>query len=334
MSAKFVNVDRSTPLLLRPDLRDWLPSNHLAHFVVDLVDALVPLSFSVNWKGTGSAQYPPSMMCALLIYSYVTGRFSSRVIERASYDDVAVRFVTGDTHPDHDTICTFRRVNAAAFSELFVNVLETAQQMDVLKNFGTVSQSVTDEANDKNQLVPVTEAIVSTFTPETVLADSGYNNKEAIDQVEVGEDSKPTGTIVLVPAERKHHHRTVKDLEKPVAKPAKKSTAGEAMNERMQQPANREAYKQRKQTVEPVFGIIKEAMGFRRFSMRGKHKAADECTVVTWAYNVKRLFHIGVSFAPNRSDIPKFATTWPKNARKHPTPSRGGETYFTIGSGV
>ena len=92
MSEKFVNIDRETPMLLPVDMREWLPEDHLAHFVIEVVGSMDLSPFSVNGRGTGSAQYPPSMLLALLVYCYATGRFSSRVIEQASYCDLAVRY--------------------------------------------------------------------------------------------------------------------------------------------------------------------------------------------------------------------------------------------------
>ena len=125
MSEHFVVVDRSTPLLLPPSLQDWLRDGHLAHFVVETVDLLPLRGFHVNTRGTGSDQFPPSMMLSLLIYNYAIGRMSSRQIEKATYEDVASRYICGgDAHPDHDTICTFRRQNAKLFQESFVKVLE------------------------------------------------------------------------------------------------------------------------------------------------------------------------------------------------------------------
>ena len=116
MSATFVTVDRDTPMLFPPDLRDWLPEDSMVHFIIDAVEMLDLQGFSVNSRGSGSPQYPPEMMLALLIYCYATGRFSSRVIEQATYYDVAVRYICGgDKHPDHDTICSFRLNNRAAF---------------------------------------------------------------------------------------------------------------------------------------------------------------------------------------------------------------------------
>lgn len=133
MAARFVKIDHDTPLLLPPNLRDWVPARHLVHFILDAVASLDLRAVRVNTRGTGSQQYPPSMMLALLIYNYATGIFSSRQIEQATYDSVPVRLLTGDTHPDHDTICTFRRENGGLLSETFVKVLQMAQEMKFLK---------------------------------------------------------------------------------------------------------------------------------------------------------------------------------------------------------
>lgn len=129
MAAHFVNIDRDTPLLLPPNLRDWVPAGHLAHFVLDVVEELDLRRFKVNERGTGSPQYPPGMMLPLLLYSYATGTFSSRRIEQSTHDSVPVRMICADAHPDHDTICTFRRENKALLNETFVRVLELAQAL-------------------------------------------------------------------------------------------------------------------------------------------------------------------------------------------------------------
>ncbi|MDA7864361.1 transposase [Akkermansiaceae bacterium] len=109
MPARFVSVDRDTPMLLPPDLREWVTEDDLAHFVIEAVDRLPLESFRVNHRGTGAKQFPPHMMLALLIYSYANGLFSSRKIERATHRDVAIRYLTAGTHPDHDTICKTAR---------------------------------------------------------------------------------------------------------------------------------------------------------------------------------------------------------------------------------
>jgi transposase len=138
MPAKFVIVDRNTPMLLPPDLRDWVNEDDLVHFVIEAVERLPLETFKTNHRGSGHAQMPPHMMLALLIYCYSNGIFSSRKIERATYRDVSVRYLTADTHPDHDTICKFRRENFSAISTAFVEVLQLAREMGLLK-LGKVS---------------------------------------------------------------------------------------------------------------------------------------------------------------------------------------------------
>lgn len=125
-------------MLLPVDLRDWVPQDDLVHFVISAVERLRLPSMRVNIRGSGSKQYPPVMMLTLLIYCYATGVFSSRRIERATYRDIAVRYLTADTHPDHDTICTFRRENGDVVREAFVEVLRLAREMNLLK-VGTVA---------------------------------------------------------------------------------------------------------------------------------------------------------------------------------------------------
>ena len=138
MATRFVPIDRDTPLLLPPNLRDWVPADHLVHFILDAVDALDLRQVKVNIRGTGSEQYPPHMLLSLLIYSYATGTFGSRRIEQSTYDSVPVRLLTAHTHPDHDTLCTFRRQNQALLTESFVKVLQLAQRLKVLK-FGQLT---------------------------------------------------------------------------------------------------------------------------------------------------------------------------------------------------
>lgn len=138
MATRFVPVDRDTPLLLPPNLRDWVPADHLVHFILDAVDALDLRQVRVNTRGTGSEQYPPHLLLGLLLYSYATGTFGRHRIKQSTYDSVPVRLLTADTHPDHDTLCTFRRENQALLTESFVKVLPLAQQLKLLK-FGQLT---------------------------------------------------------------------------------------------------------------------------------------------------------------------------------------------------
>jgi transposase len=433
MSTRFVTLDRDTPMLLPVDLREWLPADHIVHFILESVDTLNLRRFVVNVRGTGSEQYSPAMMLPLLIYCYATGRFSSREIEAATYGDVAVRYICGgDLHPDHDTICAFRRQNRAVFEECFVKVLAYAGQTKVLKKVGGISvdgtkiaanaskhaavsydhatrmieqlelevqalmakaeeadnkpledglnvpeeiarrqerkakleeakrviearfaekqqraeaekpsrrkrktqavpekdqfnftdpesrimktadgfqqawnaqaavdtegsmlivgQCITEHPNDKQELVPTVQTVdPSVREVSHVLTDSGFYSEEAVTEVE-----KAGGPTVYAAMERQSHHRTVEDLEKkpePTAPPATASVE-EKMRHRLRTKAGRALYALRKQTVEPVFGIIKEVMGFRRFLLRGKAKVSLEWTLVTLAYNFRRLHRL------------------------------------------
>lgn len=134
---KHVLVDRETPLLLPCDLREWVAEDDLVHFVLEAVRTMDLKGFAVNERGTGSAQYPPGMLLALLIYCYAMGTFSSRKIERLTHQHLSVRYLCGNTHPDHDTIASFRARHAALFCERFTEVLRLARALKLV-HLGTV----------------------------------------------------------------------------------------------------------------------------------------------------------------------------------------------------
>jgi transposase len=452
MATRFVNIDRDTPLLLPPDLREWVPANHLVHFILEAVEQLDLRQVQVNTRGTGDPQYPPSMLLGLLIYSYATGVFGSRRIEQSTYDSVPMRLLSADTHPDHDTICTFRRENQALFTASFVKVLQLAQELK-LAQFGQITVSVdgtklaanaskhsavsyeragrsieqleaevqqllakaeqadatplqeglaipeeivrrqerkaalekaraqiearaharyaaeraqyekkladrkareqrgtksrgpvptppspepkpTDQhnftdpdsrimksaegfqqaynaqaavdtasrlivgervsqaPNDKQELVATVAAIAPAAGPvAVVLADSGFFSEAAVQAIEQTPEGAPTGTTVYAAVEKPAHHRSVADLEKhpePEA-PGPEASPTERMRYRLKTSTGKGLYKLRQQTVEPVFGIIKSALGFRQFLLRGIQNVSTEWTLVCLAYNLRRL---------------------------------------------
>jgi len=149
---------------------------------------------------------------------------------------------------------------------------------------------VTEQANDKEQLAPTVAAVPSSVRETShVVADSGYFSEPAVTAVQA--DGGPT---VYAAVEKTGHHRTVADLEKKAepAEPPAGASLREVMGYRLHTAAGRALYDRRKECSEPVFGIIKEVMGFRRFSLRGKDNVALEWTLVTLAYNVRRLFKL------------------------------------------
>ena len=136
--SNFRPINRDTGFLLPPSVDEWLPQRHLARFVVEVVDRLELAEFEKAYRGSGSASYHPAMLLSLLIYGYATRVFSSRALERATYDSVAFRFIAGNEHPDHDTIAHFRKRFLVHIEGLFVEVLKLARAMGMLK-LGTVA---------------------------------------------------------------------------------------------------------------------------------------------------------------------------------------------------
>ena len=129
----FRTIDRQTGFLLPPSVDEWLPEKHLARFVVEVIDGMDLRAMSGSYRGSGSASYHPRMLLGIVVYGYATGIFSSRKLERATYDSVAFRFIGANDHPDHDTIATFRQRFLKQIEGLFVQVLLLAREMGMLK---------------------------------------------------------------------------------------------------------------------------------------------------------------------------------------------------------
>ena len=128
MSDKFQPIDRDTLYLLLPSIQEWLPEEHLARFVIDIVDQLDLRELEAGYGGGGKQPYHPALLLSLLFYGYATGVFSSRKLERATYDSVAFRYIAANQHPDHDTIAHFRRRFLKELESLFVQILVLAKQ--------------------------------------------------------------------------------------------------------------------------------------------------------------------------------------------------------------
>jgi transposase len=138
MKRTFKTVDYEQALDLTLRLADCLPPEHLARFVVDSVDLLDLPALYARYGPRGGEPYAPEVLLGLLLYGYATGVFSSRKIERATYEAVPFRFIAGNLHPDHDTLATFRHTFLQELKDLFVQVLLLAQEAGVLK-LGTIS---------------------------------------------------------------------------------------------------------------------------------------------------------------------------------------------------
>ena len=446
--SNFRTIDRQSGFLLPPSIDEWLPEKHLARFVVEVIDGLDLRAMSGVYRGSGSASYHPRMLLGILVYGYATGVFSSRKLERATYDSVAFRFVAANDHPDHDTIASFRRRFLRDIEKLFVQVLLLAREMGVLK-LGTIGldgtkihanasrhsalsyehagkieaqlkaevadliakaevadksdvpdgMSIPDELalrearlrniaqaratiearakerharelaeheakmatrvakiaangkkpggrapqpptegplpsdqvnltdeesrimpvagggfeqcynaqaavaagsllvvaidvvqapNDKQQVEPMLGKIAALpeelGMAENLLADAGYFSADNVEACE-----KAGIEPVIAMGHQPHHPPLAERFEKAPAAPDN-PTPVEAMAHRLKTPEGRALYALRKQTPEPVFGIIKFVLGFRQFSMRGLDKARGEWSLVTMAWNMKRMF--------------------------------------------
>ncbi len=125
MATNFIDCDREQAFLMPPSLREWLPEDHLAWFVIDAVGDLDLSAFYAGYRndGHGRPAYEPSMMVALLLYAYATNQRSARAIERHCRQDVAYRVISANVVPDHATIARFVVRHEAALGELFTAVL-------------------------------------------------------------------------------------------------------------------------------------------------------------------------------------------------------------------
>lgn len=420
-----INIDRNTPMLLPLDLRDWVEDDDLVHFIVDVSLRVSDERASVNHRGCGSAQYPPAMMLALLLYCYSQGIYSSRRIERATYTNVAARFLTANHHPDHDTIAAFRRKNQEFIKQAFVTTIQIAQELGftklgvmaidgtslranasrkATKSFGELRQYVegicadalaqaeaadatlertermprpakvkieaalekvkqaysaeqvrraeltaqvqasgvgtpplpTPPAVPDAKLVNLTDADCRTMRMKEGYSAPGYNAQLAVDTttllitaatisdssvdshqlLAVAQESQKNcrGTVHTVVAdagydnnhqihELKARHRihavvAVKDPHRLSTKhkqTRQRQRTRALKRKRMEElgtPRGRKLLAARSCSVEPVIGTIKHAMGFRMFLQRGKQAVANEWTLVSAAFNLKRLLRL------------------------------------------
>ena len=136
MSNKFILINRDQPFVI--PVQEWLSDDHLARFIVAVIDCLDVSALEASYSGGGSPPYPPKMILALLFYGYVTGTFTSRKLEKSTYEYIPVIYITGNTHPDHNTINEFRNRFLGEMKELFIQILLYAYGLGVLR-LGDVS---------------------------------------------------------------------------------------------------------------------------------------------------------------------------------------------------
>jgi transposase len=194
MRRTFKKVDYEQALDLTVRLGDCLPPDHLARFVVDSVTQLDLSALYARYGSRGGKPYTPEILLRLLLYGYATGVFSSRKIERATYESVAFRFIAGNMHPDHDTLAAFRRTFLPELREVFVQVLLLAQEAGVLK-LGTISLDGTKVHADASKRKAVSykrllelEAQLRTEVEELFVRSSQSEQSEVLDGLVVSKE--------------------------------------------------------------------------------------------------------------------------------------------------
>jgi transposase len=338
--SNFRLIDRDTGFLMPPSVDEWLPERHLARFVVEVIGSLDLRAMTGSYRGSGEASYHPELLLGIIVYGYATGVFSSRKLERATYDSVALRFVSANQHPDHDTIAAFRRRFLPQIEALFVQVLRMAREMGVLK-LGTVALDGTKihanasrhsalsydhigkietqlkaevadlmaraEASDQADVpdgMSVPEelarrearlaAIAAAKAKIEARAKERYKHEQADYEANVNA-SAAAGMDPVIAMGREAHHPSLAERFDPAPEPPKDPTPLEAMAHRLQTPAGKKLYALRKQTPEPVFGIIKSVLGFRQFLLRGLNQVRGEWSLVTMTWNIKRMFALAAA---------------------------------------
>lgn len=213
MPERYVNIDRQTPMLLPVDLRDWVARDDLARLIVEVVEQCnLGLAHS-NERGSGSEQYPPGMMLALLIYSYARGVFSSRRIEQLSYESLSVRYLCANTHPDHDTIAKFRRENEALFKDCFTKVLLLARELGLVRVGKVAVDGTRLEANANRHRFSTREQLEQEKLRTEALIEQLIQQAEKADQAEEAEP-KPQELPEPLADQRKRHEAIKEALER------------------------------------------------------------------------------------------------------------------------
>jgi transposase len=181
MAYNFVAVDREQLMLMPPSVADWLPEDHLAWFVLDVVAGLDLTGFLSGYRadGRGGAAYDPAMMLTVLIYGYCTGERSSRRIERRLVEDVAFRVVAANQQPDHATIARFRATHETAIASLFGQVLAVCAKQGLLRPGLVAIDGTRMVANASREANRTAEKVAEEILAQAAETDAGEDAEES-----------------------------------------------------------------------------------------------------------------------------------------------------------
>jgi transposase len=231
MPERYVDVDRQTPMLLPVDLRDWVARDDLGRLIVDAVEQCDLRRAVTNDRGSGSLQYPPGMMVSLLIYAYAQGVFSSRRIEQLTYENLSVRYVCGNTHPDHDTIAKFRRENGALFQDCLRSVILLAQELGMVKLGMLAADGTRMEANANRHRFTTQKQLEQEQARVDEVIKELLQKAEAADQADQGEEEPAELPLELVD-EQKRQQAIKAALERIKQREAEQKEQKEALAQR------------------------------------------------------------------------------------------------------
>lgn len=217
-------------MLLPVDLRDWVARDDLARLIVDAVEQCDLRRAVTNDRGSGSLQYPPGMMVSLLIYAYAQGVFSSRRIEQLTYENLSVRYVCGNTHPDHDTIAKFRRENGALFQDCLRSVILLAQELGMVKLGMLAADGTRMEANANRHRFTTQKQLEQEQARVDQIIQELLQKAEAADQAE-GEEEPPELPLELVD-EQKRRQAITAGMERLKQREAEQKEQKEALAQR------------------------------------------------------------------------------------------------------
>lgn len=209
MAYNFTAVDREQLLLMPPSVADWLPEDHLAWFVIDVVAELDLSAFLAGYRadGRGGAAYDPRMMLALLVYAYCVGERSSRRIEHRLVEDVAFRVVAANQQPDHATIARFRATHEAGIAGLFGQVLAVCARAGLLRPGLVAIDGTKLNANASRDAGRTAEQIAEEILSEAAAVDATE------DAAAVRPDTDPPGGLGVRSGRRARLRALLDELE-------------------------------------------------------------------------------------------------------------------------
>jgi transposase len=314
----FIPCDRDQSFLMPPSLRDWLPPDHLVWFVIDAVAQMDLSAFRGKYRadGWGASAFSPDMMVTLLLYAYCTGQRSSRKIETLCERDVAFRIVTGNTKPDHATIARFRRNNLKELEGLFVQILRLCAEAGLVK-VGVVALDGTKVAGNaalsanrtheglEKEIAREAAKMLAEAESTDAEEDRRHGSKRGDEMPEELRTQKSRIERLRECKERLEREaaeRAAEQQKKIDERAAKEAETGqmlrgrkpkERMDRKLLTKRARALYRLRSQTVEPVFGQIKNVRGIDRFLLRGLDGASGEWKLACGTHNLIKLWRSG-----------------------------------------